>query len=365
MKGGIASRAAFSTVRYAQCWEDADVLLEALDVGPSNTCVSIASGGDNTLALLSRHPAKVVALDLNPAQLACLELRAAACRELEVDEFLQLLGARPCRNRLALYRRCAPLLSGDTRRFWDHRATNVERGIARAGKFEGYLELFRTRVLPFVHDRRAIRALFEPKSREEREAFYEERWNNARWRWLFRTFCSRFVIGHLARDPAFFDHVDGNVSDHLLERARYALTVLDPSRNPYLQWIFFGTYTTAMPYTLRPENYDGIRTAIDRLEWRRQALEGFLESSDATAVDRFNLSDIFEYMSAGEYEQTLRALARSAKRGARVAYWNMMVPRTRPESLRDALRPLKEVAERLHARDNTFFYRAFVLEEVL
>ena len=43
-----------SVLRYAQCWEDADVLLAGLDVQPGDTCISIASAGDNSLSLLSR-----------------------------------------------------------------------------------------------------------------------------------------------------------------------------------------------------------------------------------------------------------------------------------------------------------------------
>ena len=87
----VAGKADFSAVRYAQCWEDADVLLAALDVRPGQTCVSIASAGDNALALLSRGPARVVALDLSPAQLACVELRVAAYRELQHGELLELI----------------------------------------------------------------------------------------------------------------------------------------------------------------------------------------------------------------------------------------------------------------------------------
>ena len=52
MHSEVADRTDFSIVRYAQVWEDADVLLEALDVQPGDTCLSIASAGDNTLALL-------------------------------------------------------------------------------------------------------------------------------------------------------------------------------------------------------------------------------------------------------------------------------------------------------------------------
>src|SRR5688572_951417 len=71
-----AERADFrSLLRYGQCWEDADILVDGLGVGAGHTCLSIASAGENTLSLLSRGAARVVAIDLNPAQLAALELR--------------------------------------------------------------------------------------------------------------------------------------------------------------------------------------------------------------------------------------------------------------------------------------------------
>src|SRR4029434_2763681 len=69
-----AIRADFSQIRYAQCWEDADVLLEALAIQPGEVCLSIGSAGDNTLALLAREPARVIAVDLNPSHLARLRL---------------------------------------------------------------------------------------------------------------------------------------------------------------------------------------------------------------------------------------------------------------------------------------------------
>ena len=61
-----------SLLRYAQCWEDADILLDALGVQPREICVSIASAGDNSLSLLTRSPARVIAVDLNPAQMAAV-----------------------------------------------------------------------------------------------------------------------------------------------------------------------------------------------------------------------------------------------------------------------------------------------------
>src|SRR5690348_11586957 len=99
LRSEAAQHADFSQIRYAQCWEDADVLVEALKLAPGAECLSIASAGDNTLALLTRHSKRVVAVDLTPAQLASLELRVAAYRELAHRELLELLGSRPSPNR--------------------------------------------------------------------------------------------------------------------------------------------------------------------------------------------------------------------------------------------------------------------------
>jgi len=64
MLSALLDRTPTPALAYAQCWEDADVLLEALDVQPGHCCLSIASGGDNTLALLARSPQRVVAIDM-------------------------------------------------------------------------------------------------------------------------------------------------------------------------------------------------------------------------------------------------------------------------------------------------------------
>src|SRR5215470_12782374 len=93
MRSEASERADFSGIRYAQCWEDSDILIAALEPGPGKRCLSIASAGDNTLALLSRDPESVLALDLSPAQLACLELRMAGYRALQHRELLALIGS--------------------------------------------------------------------------------------------------------------------------------------------------------------------------------------------------------------------------------------------------------------------------------
>lgn len=365
MSSEAEQHADFSAIRYAQVWEDADILVPALSLKPDSVVLSIASAGDNALALLAQGPARVIALDLNSAQLACLALRVAAHTTLEHDQLLELMGSRPSTRREALYQRARKHLDAPSRHFWDAHPQEIAAGIGGAGKFERYFGLFRERIIPFVHRRATIERLLTGGTLEQRQRFYADTWNNWRWRLLFKVFFSRSVMGRLGRDPSFFRYVQGSVADRILDRTRYALTTLDPAGNPYLQWILTGTHTSALPYALRPEHFESIRANLHKLEWHQQPVEDFLDRTGVLAIDAANLSDIFEYMSEENTERLLARLVRAARPGARFAYWNMLAPRRRPASLASVLRPLDTEAEALFAQDKAFFYSAFVLEEVI
>lgn len=369
----IAEHADFSHIRYGQCWEDADILLTALDIQPGDVCLSIASAGDNTLAMLTQQPDRVIALDLNPTQLACLELRVAAYRALTHGELLCLMGSRQevgsqtgmQQQRHQLYQRCRHQLSDSARQFWDAHPGQIAQGIGQSGRFERYFHLFRHYLLPLVHGSDRVDRLLQGGPIEQRRLFYHQIWNSWRWQWLFRIFFSRTVMGRIGRDPSFFQYVEGPVAERILARTEYALTQLDPADNPYLQWILTGQHTTALPYALRPEHFETIRANLDRLEWYCCSIEDFLRQAGEHAIDRYNLSDIFEYLSPESYYDLLQQLVTAGRSGGRLVYWNMLVPRSRPSEMADRLGALTELAQQLHRQDKAFFYQQLVIEEIL
>ena len=359
----IENHADFSRIRYAQCWEDADILLKALEVKPGDVCLSVASAGDNSLSLLAKNPAKVIAVDFNRQQIALLELKARAFKFLTYDELLCLVGVRPG-DRIKLYAKLRPHLSEATTNFFDVQKLDISRGIGHAGKFEKYFEIFRNAALPFVHTTNTCDDLLIARSDGERRRFFDEIWNTPKWRTLFRMFFSRKVMGLLGRDPSFFQYVQADVAEAILTRTEHALTNLDPSANPYLQWILKGNYVSALPHYLRPENYEAIKANIDRLEWHVGSIESVLEDLPPGSIDKFNLSDIFEYMSMDNYHKLLNALVLAGRTGGRLVYWNMLAPRSRPEKMAPVLKSHPELADRLHKEDKAFFYSKLVVEEI-
>jgi hydroxymethylglutaryl-CoA reductase (NADPH) len=361
--GGVATRASFDQIRYATVWEDADVVCEALAPrAKGGRVLSVASAGDNVLALLSLDPAEVVAVDLSAAQLACLELRMAAFRELEHDALLSFLGFKPHPDRLDVYaRRIRQHLSASARAAWDARARSIRRGAALAGRFEQYLRIFGRWVVPLVHSRRKIRALLESRTKEEREAFYEREWNTLRWRLLTKIFFSRSVMGRYGRDPAFFDQVDVSVGEELCQRNERFLRSSRVDRNPYLTLLLTGGFEgTELPRYLRAELHDVIRSRLSRV----QLVHGGLAQARNGAFDAFNLSDIFEYMRPDEHRAAVDRLLDMAAPRARIAYWELFVPRPLGGAGSDRVTECREESERLTAAAKTWFYRGVRVWEV-
>ncbi len=249
----------------------------------------------------------------------------------------------------------------ETAAFWAAlRPEVIAHGAGGVGKFERYFRLFHRRLLPFVHSRRTVEAVFEPRSQEERARFLHDRWNNLRWRWLLKAFFSRRAMGALGRDPAFFDQVEGSVSDHVARRIEHAFVANDPVANPYLRYVLTGTHGPVLPLAWRPEHHATIAERVGRVRLHL----GPLEQAATEGVDGWNLSDIFEYMSPEGFRAAYGSILAASNPGARLVYWNMMAPRAMPPEYAPRARPRPDIAAPLAARDQAFFYSAFHVDEV-
>jgi S-adenosylmethionine-diacylglycerol 3-amino-3-carboxypropyl transferase len=243
----------------------------------------------------------VFAIDLNPAQLACLE-PVAAYRTLTYRELLVLMararhepaGALPSLPAAVVARRAVVL--GPS-------GAEIDRGI---GGRASSSDISRCSGVGFCLSSQPPRHRSHAGggTRQEREAFYRDTWDTVGVVDEQRMFFSRTVMGRFGRDPSFFRYVEGDVAGRILNRTRHALTVLDPAENPYIQWILTGRHASALPYALRPESFDVIRQHLDRLEWRCVSAEAFLTEASGASIDWFNLSDIFEYVSGDRFARS-------------------------------------------------------------
>lgn len=361
MSQELIERVDFDLIRYANCWEDADLLLKGLQATPGARMLSIGSAGDNSFSLLVTDPELVVAVDVNAVQLALIELKKAAICGLEYDDVLAFLGFRPCADRLALYRKIRERLPEEDQVYWDVQTEAIINGVIHQGKFEGYFQLFARKVLPWIHRKSRVEALLSPKSEPEQRHFYEKKWNTWRWRLLFKIFFSKTVMGRYGRDPEFLKEVRVPVGKTIYSKAGAHLQQVAAQTNPMLRYSLTGSFGDLLPHYLQPENFLLIRERMDRLK----TLKGYAQDAIATygQFRYMNLSNIFEYMSTELFQETATQLAEGLEKGGRLAYWNLMVPRHLSTVAPDKLKELQPLSSQLTSEDKGFFYHCFLIDE--
>jgi S-adenosylmethionine-diacylglycerol 3-amino-3-carboxypropyl transferase len=368
LRSVVQERPVFTRIVYSQVWEDPEIASDGLHLGPNDDLVSLTSAGDNVMAMSLRRPRSITAIDFSAAQNALFQLKLAALRALSWAEYVSFLGARPSFNRVSTYRdKVRRELPDDARGYFDTQEPLIARGVIHGGRFQRYLSTFRNAILPLVHGRAVVEELMTIDDRATRERYYREVWDNRRWRALFTFFFSKAVMARLGRDPAFFTYVDKKqIGARFLERARWAITETTPRDNHYLQYALLGRYPDLErgPIYLRESNFLTLRETTANVTIVRGDLESHLATLAAGSVSAFYLSDLFEWVSAEHHETMLKSIVRVSRPGARLVYWNLLVPRRRPDSLAGVLDSHDDEARALFARDQAFVYSDFHVESV-
>ncbi len=346
-------------IRYANVWEDAALLLQGLAARTGERHLSIASAGDNAFMLLTTDPEIVVAVDINAPQLHLCELKREAIRHLDREAYMAFAGFEPSETRLAVFEEFAPKLSPAALQYWQQNTKILKNGIVHSGKFERYFKLFAHWVLPLIHSKQTVEDLLRPKPVESQRAFYQERWNTWRWRLLFKVFFSKYVMGKLGRDPAFLKEVGVPVGEFIFEQAARHLSSTAAQGNHILRFNLTGAFGGTFPDYVLTENYELIKSRLNRLHFHHGYAQAAIEKWGT--FDGFNLSNIFEYMDDATFKLVSAQLLAGANPGARLAYWNLMVPRNMADIMPELLSNSPLVDRLGRETDRGFFYNKFIV----
>lgn len=381
LRSELEGAIALDTIRYSRVWEDHLLLERGLQITPEDDVLSITSAGDNVLALLLAGPRSVTAIDLSPAQTALLELKVAAIRHLRYADFVTLLGADPLpadpekelpaaviSRRMAIFEHLRRTLPPSVRDFWDARTDDIAGGVMACGRLERHFDAFRREHLATDGYGSVVARLLQCDDRRTRCAMFDESLQGSSLAESFRHHFGREMLAARGRSDAQFRHVsDVDVGTVFWTRFRRACTMLPVRGNFYLASFLTSRYDSLAegPPYLRPTAHARLRTLLPRLRIETGSLEELVSASAPSAFSKANLSNIFEYVSEEHAHRLLQMLADATRAGGRLCYWNLLVPRASPWSLRHRLRPHRRRATALSRRDRAWFYGAFHIEEVL
>ena len=116
-------------IAFSRAWEDDRLDLELLAVKPGEHVLVVASAGDLALAVASAGAERVLAVDVNPAQLHLAALKRAAAQALDPVARHRWFEVGRVSGYERTYRReLRGLLAADAAAYWDRRIGQFERG---------------------------------------------------------------------------------------------------------------------------------------------------------------------------------------------------------------------------------------------
>jgi S-adenosylmethionine-diacylglycerol 3-amino-3-carboxypropyl transferase len=359
-------RAFIETLNYSSSNEDSRSETRALYIGGGDSVLCITGSGARPLDLLIEKPATIVSIDFNPCQNFLLELKMAAIRHLEYQEYLGFVGVVPFSRRGHVYRGIRGSLSADARSFWDNHTTMIEEGVIYQGRWERYFR--RLARLVTLARPRLLDKLFSCGCIGDQSRAWCEDWDDALWRTFLRLISSRTVWKVAFGDPGFYRHVPDQFSiyKYLNKRFTFAFENILVRTSPFATLLFYGKYDAkgALPLYLRKEHYKTLRDGLPCMQIVTQSLLEYLEKGQRNRFQKYSLSDFASYTSVIEYEMTWKGIIRTATKGARICERQFLVKRETPRDVRPYVTRIGSLEEELAATDDSLFYTFVVAETV-
>ena len=345
-------------INYSQCWEDPQILLEALSIRDDDYVLSVTSGGDNTLALLLAGPKKVFSIDLNAAQNHLLEFKRIAARKLNYEEYLELLGVQKSKCREILFKKIAADMSSSAQIWWAGHIASIKQGAIHCGRFERFTRWVARYLLPLVHSKKAISKLLACRNADEQKNYYGNQWDTKRWRFFFYLASNRPILRRYARPQGMFTYANVEMLAEIYrKRLERHLASVPIEGNFFLHYSLTGEYGNALPPYLEKKNFLQLRNMPNStLSIITDNLLNYLKSMPSSSFSKFNLSDIFEALSPIENEMLWEQIVRTAKPDAKIVYWNNLIQRSYPSHLSSQIKTNEKHVDELRKKDRVFFY---------
>ena len=374
----------FDSLVYNQIWEDPRVDMEALELDEHSRMLTIASGGCNILAYLTKKPESITAVDINRNHIYLTRLKLAALTLLpEYDDFFRFFGiANHAKNVEQYYRYISPHLDADTRKFWEggNWVAKLFRG-ARIKYFEKnfYDHAKLGLLLRLTHGlTRVVRKnpsrILEAESIAEQEKIFEE---------TIAPFFDNKLVKAVARNPLILfslgipphqyalmkSEMSGDIIDLFRERVK-RLTCGFPIEDNYFAWQALGrSYDTgkkrAIPDYLMEANYSVLKEHAPKAKAVVNSLTGFLREQPPKSMNRFVFLDSQDWMQAWQIHELWTEVERTGMPGSRIIFRTgaaaSPVETALPKALRKHFKYETQHSLDLHKKDRSAIYGGFHL----
>ncbi|TWT33171.1 DUF3419 family protein [Blastopirellula retiformator] len=375
---------------YNTCWEDPRLDRVALDLEPHHNVMVITSAGCNALDYALAGANHVYAVDMNPRQNALLDLKKAAIRELEYEDFFAMFGTGRLTNFRQVYEhKLRQALPEWSQSYWNRKIRYFRPRKNRSfyfrgtsGSFARAMNIYVDRVLRL---RPLVLELLDAKSIDEQKELYEQI-HTRLWTKSLKFAMSRDTTWSLVGVPRaqreyLEQHYENGIVDFVQENMRAVFAELPIHDNYFWRVYVTGEYTqSCCPEYLKPENFQRLKDdVIHRVSTHTDSVEHFLRKHDGTPIHRLVLLDHMDWLTGSLYPYLVSEwqaiLDTSREHGARVLWRSggmdtqfvnevPVVVDGQKRQVGEMLQYNDEVADQLHPKDRVHTYGAFRIADL-
>ncbi len=380
-----------SSLVYNSCWEDPRIDRAALQLKSTDTIAMITSAGCNALDYALTGVERIHAIDMNYRQNALLELKLAAIRKLDFDDFFSIFGLGRLKEFPRLYQfAIRPQLSNQAAEYWDSRTDYfLGKGLWPSFYFRGTSGWVARAIKTYVDRkpivRESIDSLFNAESLEQQSSIYQEIkpyfWTRM-LKWVLGRDSTLALLGvpraqrlHVER------HYPGGIAKFIEDCVETVFAKLPIHDNYFWRLYVYGQYSPeCCPEYLKESNFARLKAGlVDSIQTHTCTMGQFLREFDGT-ISRYVLLDHMDWLNTPSRLPILidewQAILDRSSEDARVIWRSggldgkfvdplRVVYRGMRRRLGDMLNYFPEQAAALHARDRVHTYGSFCIADVV
>jgi len=372
---------------YNTCWEDPRLDRKALELTGKDNVLVITSAGCNALDYALCSPNAVHAVDMNPRQNALLDLKIAAIRKLDYEDFFAMFGKGRLPDARKIYKDTLrdTLQCEWSKTYWDKKIKffdNRRRSFYFRGTSGAFARMVKMYTDSVIRVRPHLDEILNASSVEEQKRIYDEHLYDRFWSKSMRFAMNRDTTLSMVGVPKaqrrqVETQYEGGIVKFVEDCVETVFTKLPLKDNYFWRVYMTGEYSEeCCPEYVRAENYEKLRAGLaDKVHIHTDSVQGFLEKDKDLQISRFVLLDHMDWLSDQFFpmlEAEWQAIVDRAAADTRIL-WRSGGLRTdflndvsvtidgQQRKLQELLTYNRELAEELHELDRVHTYGSFYI----
>lgn len=341
-------------IRYSIVWEDYNSLYAGLNIDEKDELLVITSAGCSVLNACLKFPERIIAVDINPHQNKLLEFKLQLYKYSNYETLASILGINKSTSALEALESVKDFYCKEEYASWKQYFIDHPDGLLTSGQLEKYIHQFYKTL--DKNEQAMLKELFNAESIEHQKNIFEKLVKETEFEQKFKIHFDDAQLSK-GRDPKLFKYAEENGGQAFYQRlCKYIANSLLKD-NFYMHFFFFGLENMEehiLPPCYRKENFHIIKNNTNLIEIHTMDVLDFIETHDTSEINKASLSNIFEYTSTGDFEQSIACIRQKTKI-KKLLFWNLLHEQgiSRPSNYYIN----KNISSKISSREACFYFK--------